>query len=237
MAPNKVRCYSTPPEAKQEPSEQDDAIAGLGPGLEVDVESLISDYAAAKQQDTQEARINDAVPKDFLSKAHPVGSITLGVVKESDDLRVVQTPTTVAKLVEAGFRVTVQPGAGLAASFPDQAYIDAGAEVGDAWSKGDIILKINVPSAEELQRVGGRTLLSLFQPALNPELLEQLASQGGSAVALDAVPRMLSRAQAFDVLSSQANIAVSLSLPLPLVLSLPAPLVLDPSALPAAHAC
>ena len=55
--------------------------------------------------------------------------------------------------------------------------------------------------------LAGKTLISMIQPAINPDLYKQLTDQNTNVFALDCVPRMLSRGQAFDVLSSQANIA------------------------------
>lgn len=55
--------------------------------------------------------------------------------------------------------------------------------------------------------LAGKTLVSMIQPAINGDLYQQLAKQGTNVLALDCVPRMLSRGQAFDILSSQANIA------------------------------
>ena len=64
-----------------------------------------------------------------------------------------------------------------------------------------------MPTPEEAKLVGDRMLLSFLFPAQNPELLEQLKGQGATAFAMDCIPRTLSRGQAFDALSSQANIA------------------------------
>ena len=52
----------------------------------------------------------------------------------------------------------------------------------------------------------GATLVGLLAPALNPDLVEDLARRPITALAMDAVPR-ISRAQSLDVLSSMANIA------------------------------
>ena len=58
-----------------------------------------------------------------------------------------------------------------------------------------------------MTQLGDRTLISTLNPSVNEDLLEQLSKQGATAFALDCIPRMLSRGQTFDVLSSQANIA------------------------------
>src|SRR5690606_3427060 len=93
--------------------------------------------------------------------------------------------------------------------FPDDAYASNGAVLVDrdeAWAS-DVVLAITAPSPADIARLQpGATVVALLSPALRPELLEQLAARGVTALALDAVPR-ISRAQSMDVLSSMANIA------------------------------
>lgn len=141
----------------------------------------------------------------------PYSSLTIGVVKETVPLedRVVQAPGSVATLVKAGFNVNVQSGAGAPALFTDEAYIAEGATIvntaKEAW-ESDIVVKINPPSPQELAMLGDRTLISLVNPQKNEDLLAQLQKQKATCFALDCIPRMLSRGQAYDVLSSQTNI-------------------------------
>lgn len=71
----------------------------------------------------------------------------------------------------------------------------------------DIITKIRPPNDKEVPKLAGKTLISMIQPAINGDLFKALTEQGTNVFALDCVPRMLSRGQAFDTLSSQANIA------------------------------
>lgn len=132
----------------------------------------------------------------------------IGVVAESvpGETRVAATPATVRLLLGLGYEVVVDPEAGEASGFADQAYVDAGAEVGEAWD-ADVVLKVNAPSGTEIARLReGATVVALLAPAQKPELLQALADAGVTALALDAVPR-ISRAQSMDVLSSMANIA------------------------------
>ncbi|MGY1805336.1 Re/Si-specific NAD(P)(+) transhydrogenase subunit alpha [Blastococcus sp. SYSU D00922] len=135
----------------------------------------------------------------------------IGVPRETRarETRVAATPATVAKLIALGYDVVVEAGAGAAASFPDEAYAEAGASVGtadDAW-QADVLLRVNAPSTEEIPRLrDGATLVSLLSPGLNPELVDALAARPITVLAMDAVPR-ISRAQSMDVLSSMANIA------------------------------
>ncbi len=132
----------------------------------------------------------------------------IGVPAESKvgERRVAATPKTVERLRKLGYDVAIQVGAGHGASFEDAAYEAAGAQiVDDPWG-ADILLKINPPSAEEIERLhSGQIFVSLLAPALDPELVAALQAKGVTALAMDAVPR-ISRAQALDVLSSMANI-------------------------------
>src|SRR5215207_5573334 len=135
----------------------------------------------------------------------------IGVPRETraGETRVAATPVTVGKLLQLGYDVIVEGGAGAASSFPDEAYAAAGASTGtadDAW-QADVVLRVNAPAVEEIGRLGGgSTLVSLLSPGLNPDLVDALASRPITVLAMDAVPR-ISRAQSMDVLSSMANIA------------------------------
>ncbi len=132
----------------------------------------------------------------------------LGVVAESTagETRVAATPETVGKLIGLGYDVVVEPGAGEAASFTDEAYTEAGATLGPAWGS-EIVFKVNAPTSAEIAKLtDGATLVSLISPALKPELVDELATRPITVLAMDAVPR-ISRAQSLDVLSSMANIA------------------------------
>ncbi len=133
----------------------------------------------------------------------------IGVPRESrpGETRVAATPKTVEQLVGLGYTVFVQRGAGRAASFDDDSYRTAGADViDDAVWNADVVLKVNAPSDAEIALLRhGQILASLLSPALEPALVEKLAARGVTALAMDAVPR-ISRAQSLDVLSSMANI-------------------------------
>ncbi len=132
----------------------------------------------------------------------------IGVVKEAraGETRVAATPATVVQLLKLGYEVVVDTDAGAASSFPDEAYVEAGARVGDAF-EGDIVFGVNAPSRAQLDALRPHAMLvSLLSPALDPVLVEDLARRPITALAMDAVPR-ISRAQSLDVLSSMANIA------------------------------
>lgn len=135
----------------------------------------------------------------------------IGIVAETaaGETRVAATPATVRQMVNLGFEVFVESGAGARASFADEAYAEAGAKIGglrDTWT-ADLVVKVNPPTPAEVDRLrDGATLIGLISPALSPELLETLAQRPITVLAMDAVPR-ISRAQSMDVLSSMANIA------------------------------
>ena len=141
----------------------------------------------------------------------PYSELTIGVPKETAHLekRVAQTPESVTKLVKEGWNVLVEKGAGEGSSFSDAAYTAAGAQIVDksAAFKASLVTKVAVPTAEEAKLIEDRMLLSMIWPAQNPDLLAQLQAQKATVFAMDCIPRTLSRGQAFDALSSQANIA------------------------------
>lgn len=138
------------------------------------------------------------------------GSI-IGVVAESApaESRVAATPATVAQLLRLGYQVLVEEGAGVRASFPDDAYTAAGARVvstSQAWDS-DVVFKVNAPTDDEVDSLrAGAILVGILGPAHDPSLVKLLAERHITALAMDAVPR-ISRAQSMDVLSSMANIA------------------------------
>ncbi|ARJ43613.1 NAD(P) transhydrogenase subunit alpha [Pantoea alhagi] len=135
----------------------------------------------------------------------------IGVPKErlSNEARVAATPKTVEQLLKLGFSVAIEQQAGMAASFADSAYQQAGATLVDRQQalQADIVLKVNAPDDEEIALLReGSTLISFIWPAQNPQLMEKLAARNINVMAMDAVPR-ISRAQSLDALSSMANIA------------------------------
>jgi NAD(P) transhydrogenase subunit alpha len=136
----------------------------------------------------------------------------VGVAKETapGECRVALVPESLGKLTAAGLEILVERGAGDGAFLPDQAYGDAGATLvsrEDLYAQADVVLRVHKPSAAELAQLrGGQAVVGLLQPLLDPSLMQSLASQGVTAISLDAIPRTLSRAQTMDALSSQANV-------------------------------
>jgi NAD(P) transhydrogenase subunit alpha len=131
----------------------------------------------------------------------------LGIPKEtsSDERRVALVPETVGRLGD-GIDVIVESGAGEAAGFPDAAYTDAGAQIGDPWN-GDVVAKVTTPTAEETARLhSGQVLIAFLQPLTDAAGVERLAAAGVHGFALESIPR-ITRAQSMDALSSQATVA------------------------------
>ena len=134
----------------------------------------------------------------------------IGVPAETiaGETRVAVTPETAKKLIAQGHQVNVQSGAGVAASAPDEAYTQVGAQVVDAASAwgADLVLKVAPATASELTGMrAGATLVGMLDP-FDADGLQRMAQAGITAFALEAAPRT-TRAQSMDVLSSQANIA------------------------------
>jgi H+-translocating NAD(P) transhydrogenase subunit alpha len=134
--------------------------------------------------------------------------VIVGVLKEAyaGETRVAATPTTVAALQKLGYEVVVEPGAGEAASFTDEAYGAAGARLDDPLAT-DVVIGVNAPTLAQRDRLEpGATLIAMLNPRLDEEIVADLAQRPISALSMDAVPR-ISRAQSMDVLSSMANVA------------------------------
>ncbi|MFZ2873065.1 MAG: Re/Si-specific NAD(P)(+) transhydrogenase subunit alpha [Phycisphaerales bacterium] len=119
--------------------------------------------------------------------------------------RVALAPDSVKKLVQAGYEVCVETGAGLAAGFSDEAFAAAGAKPGG--SPADLTLRAGVPTEAEVGALpeGSMLLGSLF-PTRHPRVVRALAKRGVTSFSTDAIPRT-TRAQSMDTLSSMANIA------------------------------
>ncbi len=137
----------------------------------------------------------------------------IGIPKElfPGEKRVAAAPDVVQKLIGLGFSVIVEKGAGDAADFYDDAFTNAGAKIvataADVWSGADIVFKVRAPTDAEVAQIReGQTLISFVWPAQNPELMEKLKARKATVLAMDAVPRLLSRAQKMDALTSQAGV-------------------------------
>jgi len=138
----------------------------------------------------------------------------IGVPREifPGEKRVATVPDVVTKLVKLGFEVAVERGAGEQADLSDDAYVEAGASIAggaaDLWSGSDIVFKVRPPTADEVALMrAGQTLIGFVWPAQNPDLMQQLAARKVTVLAIDALPRTLSRAQKMDALTSMAGVS------------------------------
>jgi NAD(P) transhydrogenase subunit alpha len=133
----------------------------------------------------------------------------VGVPRESatGERRVALVPEVVSRLVENGFEIAVEAGAGEAASFPDATYEEARARLVTDPYDAEAVVRVQKPSAEEAGRLReGQVLIGFLQPLTDKEGVERLASHGVTAFAMEAIPR-ITRAQPMDALSSQATVS------------------------------
>lgn len=134
----------------------------------------------------------------------------IGIPRETTlgETRVAASPETVKKLVGQGHTLLIEAGAGTGASFTDDAYTVAGAQIVDAATAlgCDLVLKVRRPFDNELALMKrGAVLVGMLNP-FDREGLEKLSLAGLTAFSMEAAPRT-TRAQSMDVLSSQANLA------------------------------
>ncbi|KAL3310982.1 hypothetical protein Ciccas_010445, partial [Cichlidogyrus casuarinus] len=141
------------------------------------------------------------------------GDLTIGVPREiyQNEKRVSLTPEGVQVLIKKGFNVQVENNAGFLCGFSNDAYVSAGAKIGNdasnIFNSSDIIFKVRAPCAQEDQLFKPYSgLFSFVYPKQNEHLIKLLAERNLNVFAMDCVPR-ISRAQVFDALSSMANIA------------------------------
>ena len=136
----------------------------------------------------------------------------VGVAKETapGERRVALVPEVLGKLKAAALDVLVETGAGAGAAIPDSAYAEAGATIVSSvelLAQSDVILRVAKPSESEIKMMrSGQAVIGFLAPLIDPGAAKALASQGVTAISLDAIPRTLSRAQTMDALSSQANV-------------------------------
>jgi NAD(P) transhydrogenase subunit alpha len=137
----------------------------------------------------------------------------IAVTKErrAQETRVAMVPETAKKLIGQGVSVTVEAGAGLAADYPDDAYRAAGAAIAktaqNAIAGADILFKVRAPGDEEIAALKpGAIVAGLLNPHQDRAVVDALTAAGATVFAMELVPR-ITRAQAMDALSSQANLA------------------------------
>ncbi len=140
-------------------------------------------------------------------------AVTIAVTTETQfgETRVAATPETVKKLIALGYAVTVEAGAGLAASIPDADFEAAGASLAKTPAKtlagADILLKVRGPTDGEIKALkSGAIVIALMNAYNDAAMLKAMADKGVTGFAMEFVPR-ITRAQVMDALSSQANLA------------------------------
>jgi len=135
--------------------------------------------------------------------------MNIGVLKElAPESRVSLSPDAVAVLVKKGHKVCIEKNAGALSFNSDEQYIASGAcicERKEVIEKNTLLLTIHAP--EELATIeSGKIFIGIYAPLSQADLVQQFVQIGASVFSLDMLPRT-TRAQAMDVLSSQANIA------------------------------
>ncbi len=135
---------------------------------------------------------------------------TIGVANEQrhGETRTALVPSITAQLVQDGFRVLVESGAGTVAGYTDAMYRDAGAEIVDRGGvfDADLLARVSPPDAETVAALTAKhTVVSFLDPLGNPLGMRDLAASGATAFAFEFVPRT-TRAQSMDALSSQATV-------------------------------
>ncbi len=137
----------------------------------------------------------------------------VGIPKEiyPGENRVAVIPAGIQTLINAGFDVVVQSGAGEASHYSDDEFRNAGASIApddkSFYDQSDIVLKVRQPLAEELPLIKeGASLICMMDAWFNLPMVQQLAQRNIRSFALEFIPR-ITRAQSMDVLSSMAAIS------------------------------
>jgi NAD(P) transhydrogenase subunit alpha len=154
--------------------------------------------------------------RGIVSRFSPEGifrDMRIAIPKERrpQERRVAASPDTAKRLIGMGHEVVVETGAGVGAAFPDAAYSAVGATIAgseaEALGTADIVLKVQRPEPAEIGAMKrGAVLVGMLSPLQYPDEVKAYAAAGLTAFAMELVPR-ITRAQAMDVLSSQANLA------------------------------
>lgn len=137
----------------------------------------------------------------------------VGVCKETqeNEKRVALTPEGAEKLISLGLEILIEKDAGVASSYTDEQYKEAGASIesdrGTILKKSELFLAVQAPDEDTVKKLNeGTVLVSFIWPLQNPEYVELLKKERLRAMAMDTIPR-ISRAQSMDALSSMSNIA------------------------------
>lgn len=135
--------------------------------------------------------------------------MTVGALREAADRRVAIVPDVVGKVRGLGATVLIEHDAGAAATFPDDAYLAASATpsaASDIYRAADVLLCVGPPAADAPLR-SGQVVIGLLRPWERLDAVRSWEAAGVTTIALDYLPRTLSRAQTMDALTSQASVA------------------------------
>ena len=136
----------------------------------------------------------------------------IGIPKEraARENRIAAVPASVKTFVGWEWDVAVETGAGVAAGYPDESFIDMGAAIvpnAATAHDADLVLRVGPPTHDEIALLhAGSVLCGFLDPFVATDLVDALAGQNVTAVAVEAIPR-ISVAQSMDALSSQQNVA------------------------------
>jgi H+-translocating NAD(P) transhydrogenase subunit alpha len=138
-------------------------------------------------------------------------AINIAILKERKigEKRVAMVPEVVPRVTRLGAALTMESGAGIAATFADDAYkqVSFSSATETLLADADIILAVQPPTADLVATMKpGALLVSFVYGAANPGLVTALKDRGVTALAMELIPR-ISRAQSMDALSSQAALA------------------------------
>lgn len=139
-------------------------------------------------------------------------TITVGFLKErnDDEKRVALVPETAEKILKLGWQVLFEPDAGESAGFPNDAYPDLcqmAKKRDDVLNAADVLVGVDALSNEDIEELKNNSVVvGMVSPYQDQKRFNQAADKGVTVFSMELIPRT-TRAQAMDVLSSQASVA------------------------------
>ncbi len=139
-------------------------------------------------------------------------TVTVGFVKEhnKDESRVAMVPETAEKILKLGWQVLFEPDAGESAGFPNEAYPDMcqmAKKRNDVLNAADVLVGVDALSDEDISEIkNDSVVIGMVSPYQNQQRFDQAVAKNVTVFSMELIPRT-TRAQAMDVLSSQASVA------------------------------
>ncbi len=139
-------------------------------------------------------------------------TVAIGVLRETapNERRVAMAPDVAKKLKTAGVEVLVAAGAGEQAGIDDAALSPFAEIVADndaVLARADLVFAVQPPTPGQIARLReGVVWIGLLAPHADPDRVKALRDRNVTTFAMELLPRT-TRAQAMDVLSSQAGMA------------------------------